>query len=185
METSRHRRTHERLIACALDLFEAQGFERTTVAQIASAAGVTEMTFFRHFAGKESVVLSDPYDPAIAEAIGAQPVDDGALVRTAGGIRQAFHGLPEPETELVRRRVRIIASSATLRASSAASNLGTERSISDRLVADGAPVLAARTAAAAVLAALTAALYEWGSDERLTMSGAIDGALDALEGRDG
>ncbi|SFA93242.1 transcriptional regulator, TetR family [Amycolatopsis marina] len=182
--TPRHRRTHARLIECALDLFEVQGFEQTTVAQIVAAAGVTEMTFFRHFASKELVVLSDPYDPAIADAVAGQPVDDPALVRAVRGIRQALSGLSEPESELVRRRVRIIAGSAALRASSAGVNAATEARIGDQLIADGAPVLVARAAAAAVLAVLTAALFEWARDERLTLRAAVDVALRTLEARD-
>lgn len=168
-----------------MELFEAQGFEQTTVAQIADAAGVTEMTFFRHFASKESVVLADPYDPAIADAIAGQPADDAALVRAVGGVRHALSGLTEPESELVRRRVRIIAGSAALRASSAGANAATEARIADQLIADGAPALTARAAAAAVLAALTAALFEWARDEALSLAAAIEVALRTLEGRDG
>ena len=51
-------RTRARLLAAALDLFARQGYERTTVAQIAAAAGVTEMTFYRHFGSKESAGAS-------------------------------------------------------------------------------------------------------------------------------
>ncbi|WP_166354139.1 TetR/AcrR family transcriptional regulator [Phytoactinopolyspora limicola] len=185
MATSRHERTHTRLIEHALDLFEAQGFEQTTVAQIAAAAEVTEMTFFRHFSSKELVVLNDPYDPAIADGVAAQPADLPALVRAVRGVRRALNGLPEADVERVRRRVRIIAGSAALRASSAGVNAATEARIGDQLIADGAPALVARAAAAAVLAALTAALFEWARDERLTLPAAIDGALRTLEGDDG
>ena len=48
-------RTRERLLAVALDLFAARGYHATTAAQIAAAAGVSEMTFFRHFPAKEDV----------------------------------------------------------------------------------------------------------------------------------
>lgn len=183
--SSRYERTHARLIENALDLFEAHGFEQTTVAQIAAAAGVTEMTFFRHFASKELVVLTDPYDPAIADSIAAQPTDAPALIRAAHGVRHAVGELSEPESELVRRRVRIIAGSSALRASSTGSNAATEARIADQLIADGAEVLIARAAAAAVLAALTAALFEWARNERWTLATAIDGALGALESSDG
>jgi AcrR family transcriptional regulator len=46
-----------------LELFLRDGYDATTVAAIARAAGVSHMTFFRHFPTKESVVLDDPYDP--------------------------------------------------------------------------------------------------------------------------
>jgi len=50
-------RTH--VVAAALELFERQGFEATSVEQIAQAAGVSRSTFFRQFGGKEDVVFAD------------------------------------------------------------------------------------------------------------------------------
>ena len=47
------------VVAAALELFEAQGFEATSVEQIAQAAGVSRSTFFRQFGGKEDVVFAD------------------------------------------------------------------------------------------------------------------------------
>lgn len=47
------------VVAAALDLFVAQGFEATSVEQIAQAAGVSRSTFFRQFGGKDDVVFSD------------------------------------------------------------------------------------------------------------------------------
>lgn len=47
----------ERLQAAALELFGEQGFERTTVAEIARRAGLTQRTFFNHFADKREVLF--------------------------------------------------------------------------------------------------------------------------------
>lgn len=47
------------VVAAALDLFRAQGFDQTSVEQIAKAAGVSRSTFFRQFGGKEDVVFTD------------------------------------------------------------------------------------------------------------------------------
>ena len=47
------------VVAAALELFESQGFEATSVEQIAQAAGVSRSTFFRQFGGKEDVVFAD------------------------------------------------------------------------------------------------------------------------------
>ncbi|MGV7440075.1 helix-turn-helix domain-containing protein, partial [Mycobacterium kansasii] len=58
----------------ALDLFGEQGFERTAVAEIAARAGLTERTYFRHFADKREVLfwgehlLRDTLVAAIADA---------------------------------------------------------------------------------------------------------------------
>ncbi|MFC7788729.1 TetR family transcriptional regulator [Microbacterium sp. MAHUQ-60] len=47
------------VVAAALELFAAQGFDATSVEQIAKAAGVSRSTFFRQFGGKEDVVFTD------------------------------------------------------------------------------------------------------------------------------
>lgn len=51
--------TRTAVIAAALDLFAARGFEATSVEQIAQAAGVSRSTFFRQFGGKDDVVFAD------------------------------------------------------------------------------------------------------------------------------
>ncbi|MBZ4486970.1 TetR/AcrR family transcriptional regulator [Microbacterium sp. cx-55] len=47
------------VVAAALDLFARQGFEATSVDQIAQAAGISRSTFFRQFGGKDDVVFAD------------------------------------------------------------------------------------------------------------------------------
>lgn len=53
-QTARHA-----VVATALDLFATQGFEATSVEQIAQAAGISRSTFFRQFGGKDDVVFAD------------------------------------------------------------------------------------------------------------------------------
>lgn len=59
----------------ALRLFVTQGYEQTTVEQIAMAAEVSPSTFFRYFKTKEAVVLYDSIDPIIIQAFLKQPTD--------------------------------------------------------------------------------------------------------------
>ena len=179
----RRARTRARLQQCALELFEQQGYEQTTVAQIAAAAGVTEMTFFRHYATKDRLVVDDPYDPVIAEAVAAQPPALPALARAVAGLRTAWARLPEPESRTVRRRVRIAAVTPSLRAAISANNAATEQILIDQLVADGADRHAATVAAAATLAGITAALLEWSRRDDITLGDAVTAALDTLDGR--
>ncbi|GAA2987694.1 AcrR family transcriptional regulator [Microbacterium terrae] len=47
------------VVAAALELFDAQGFDQTSVDQIAQAAGISRSTFFRQFGGKDDVVFAD------------------------------------------------------------------------------------------------------------------------------
>ncbi|PRX51015.1 TetR family transcriptional regulator [Prauserella shujinwangii] len=178
-------RTHERIQRVALELFERHGFEATTVARIAAAAQVTEMTFFRHFRSKERLVLDDPYDPLIATAIAAQPLSLGPLRRAARGVREAWSRLDEPDSDLVRRRVRIVAGSPALRAAAWRDNEATQRLIVEQLVAGGTEPLRAEAAGAAVLAAITAALYAWARDDDRALASAVLGALDTLDGGNG
>src|SRR5690348_5485874 len=57
----------------ALRLFREQGYEATTVNQIAEAAEISPSTFFRYFPTKEDVVLYDAVDPVAFAAFEAQP----------------------------------------------------------------------------------------------------------------
>lgn len=180
--TSRRALTRTRLSDVALELFERQGFEQTTVAQIAAGAGVSEMTFFRHFSAKHQVLFDDPYDAVIAAAVAAQPSALGPLDRVVRGFRHACSQVPEPDGDVVRRRVRIIARTATLRGEAWRNNAETEALVVEQLVADGADLLAAKVAMAAVLAALTVALFDWSLRDVSALGDAITAALDIVEG---
>jgi AcrR family transcriptional regulator len=100
-------RTRDRLQREALRLFVAQGYDETTVAEIAAAAGVTQMTFFRHFPAKELVVVEDPYDPAIAQAVVAQPADLTVLERIRRGLLAAWGQISGEEDAEFRLRLRV------------------------------------------------------------------------------
>ena len=177
---SKRERTLIALVEAGLDLFERQGYEQTTVAEIARAAGVTEMTFFRHFPAKENLLLDDPYDPVLIASIADQPLELPPFVRAARGIRSAWRELPEPETPVIRRRVRIAARTPSLRGATWRSTGNTEDAIVEQLVADGASPDVARVAAASVLAALVAGLFMWADDEHGSLADAIERALDVI-----
>ncbi|MBT2517792.1 TetR family transcriptional regulator [Streptomyces sp. ISL-90] len=178
---SKRERTLAALVEAGLELFERQGYEATTVAEIARAAGVTEMTFFRYFPAKEHLVLDDPYDPVIIAAIAGQPRTDPPFLRAARGVRTAWRALPEPEAPIIRRRVRISARTPSLRGAVWRSTGNTERAIVAQLVVDGTSPGDARVAAASVLAALVAGLFTWAEDESASLADAIERALDVIE----
>ena len=64
-----------RLQLAALELFKKNGFETTTAAGIAAQAGVTERTFFRHFADKREVLFDgeDAFREALVEGVREAP----------------------------------------------------------------------------------------------------------------
>ena len=181
LRPSKRERTLAALVEAGLDLFERQGYEATTVAEIARAAGVTEMTFFRYFPAKEHLLLDDPYDPVMTAAIAEQPRGLAPFTRAARGIRSAWRALPEPEAPVIRRRVRVAARTPALRGAVWRSTGNTEQAIIEQLVADGATPEVARVAAASVLAALVAGLFTWADGEHMTLADAIEQALDVIE----
>ncbi len=155
---SRSSLTRERLRAAALRLFLDQGFDATTVIESAAAAGVSHMTFFRHFPTKEAVLLDDPYDEVIADSVIAQDPQLPALERVRLGIAAAWAALPEPTREETRSRVRLIAEHRGLLARSWENNRRTGDLITEALTAQGVDPLEARVASGACLGALMEAL---------------------------
>jgi AcrR family transcriptional regulator len=82
----KRQQTRQELIGAAMRLFEERGYEQTTVAEIASAAGVSTKTFFNYFASKDEVLfphLSRRIDAAVALIEQRGPDDQMADVLVA------------------------------------------------------------------------------------------------------
>lgn len=104
-----------RLEQAGLALFEERGYEQTTVADIAAAAGLTERTFFRHFADKREVLFSGSVALAelMAQAVldappGAAPYE---AVRAGLAASAAFFDERRPHA---RRRQAVVRGNAVL-----------------------------------------------------------------------
>jgi AcrR family transcriptional regulator len=169
--------TRAALQSAALDLCERQGYDATTVEQIAAAAGVTQMTFFRHFPTKAAVLMEDPYDPFIGELVAAQPADLPALDRACGGVAAAWALLPAPDRDDTWRRVRLVAGSTTLRAHMWENTEQTQHVVAQALTRAGASAYEAQVAAGACMGALMAALLEWGRRDDVGLDTLVTGAL--------
>ncbi|WP_025776710.1 TetR/AcrR family transcriptional regulator [Brevibacterium sp. VCM10] len=177
---SRWQNTHEALAEAALQLFVEQGFEATGTAQIAQRAGVSEMTLFRHFPSKEALLLDDPFDPRIAEAVRARPADEPPMTAVVEGIRQAWAGIADTELDDLRQRLRIIASAKWLAGAIERSSSATVDAIANALIDRGVPTAAARVVPAAVVAGLSVALLAWAQSETAGLGEAVGTALTAL-----
>src|SRR5690349_20436113 len=78
----------ERLVVAAVELFTEQGYDATTVAEIAARAGVTKSTFFRHFPDKREVLVAGQATLArlLAEGIAEAPATAMPLDAVAAGL---------------------------------------------------------------------------------------------------
>lgn len=108
-------RTQRAIREAALTLFSEQGYEDTTVEQIAELAEVATATFFRYFPGKADVVLNfqDALLPALWEAVVRRPPEEGDFLAVKNAIKQVW--LVEFDKELTARLAKIIAQSPPLR----------------------------------------------------------------------
>jgi AcrR family transcriptional regulator len=69
-------KTKEAIQREAMRLFQEQGYEETTIEEIAEAAEISPSTFFNYFPTKEDVVLYDRYDPIMASMMLARPPEE-------------------------------------------------------------------------------------------------------------
>jgi AcrR family transcriptional regulator len=162
---TRAERTRRSLQEEAVKLFTDRGYDNVTVDEIAAAAGVSHMTFFRHFPTKVSVLLDDPYDPIIGEMVANTDSSLPAMERVRTGLLDSWASIDEPADESMRARFRILTDHEELVAQAWANNRRTERVIVEALVSTGVPRLEASVATGAVMGALMAALIDWGGDE--------------------
>jgi AcrR family transcriptional regulator len=95
-------RTRASIREHALRLFRAQGYDATTVEQIAAAAEVSPSTFFRYFPTKEDVVLQDGMDTRMMEALSRQPADLPPVAAIRAATKEALASFSPDEMALVR-----------------------------------------------------------------------------------
>ncbi len=105
-----------RIQETALRLFMANGYDNTTVEQIAAEADVSHMTFFRHFRTKEAVVQDDDYDPLIAEKIRRRPVDEHPLVALERALTEGLALVYGAHKDVLLARTRLVLTTPALRA---------------------------------------------------------------------
>lgn len=100
----------------ALRLFRENGYYATTVEQIAEAAEISPSTFFRYFATKEDVVLTDNYDPLLVAAFENQPPELSPLQAVRNAMISGITEITDDEWETTRQRDQLIMSVPELRA---------------------------------------------------------------------
>ena len=176
--------TSDRIRASALRLFREQGYDATTVEQIAAAAGVSHMTFFRYFPTKEDVALSDSYDPLIASFIAQTPAGWPLIERIRAVLVQGLRQIYDTDRDTLLAQVKLIVSTPALRERQWAGQLATQQVILQALEVDHHDPRAsfqARVTVAACLAAAGTAVLTWvENDGTPDLPDLIDQAFDTL-----
>jgi AcrR family transcriptional regulator len=151
-----------RLEQAALELYGERGFEQTTVAEIAKRAGLTERTFFRHFADKREVLfwgggmLRDLLESTVADLPdSATPID-----AVAEALRAAGAALQERREHSLRRQA-VIAANARLQERELTKLASLASALTGALRRRGVPDLSASLAAEAGIAVFRVAFERW------------------------
>jgi AcrR family transcriptional regulator len=176
-------KTRRALEDAALDLFHRQGFDHTTVEQIADACDVSPRTFFRYFATKEDVLFGDSGEKhaAFQAALEARPVDEPPL-RSLRAAALELCGTMGGDRERRKARAEIIAATPVLRARGSERQDDWNDAATQFLLHRGAPgsPLTIRLVVAASNAAMRAAVHTWLEDEATELNTLIDDAFDQL-----
>ncbi|GAA4833570.1 TetR family transcriptional regulator [Saccharopolyspora rosea] len=160
------RRVRSALALAAMDLFAEQGFEATTVDQIADAAGVGRRTFFRYFRSKEDVVFPG-HDERLAEVVELLESADRREdpLRVLSGTAEVVLDMYLAEPEVSLKRFELTRQVPALRDKEIASidryQRVFARYLRERYAGEPAGDLRAAVAAAAVVAAHNHVLRQW------------------------
>jgi AcrR family transcriptional regulator len=173
----------ERLVVAAVDLFTEQGYDDTTVAQIAERAGVTRSTFFRHFSDKREVLVAgqETLGRLLAEGIGEAPATASPLEAVAAGLERASNEMGPMNRELGPRLKAAVAASAELQERDALKSIGLAAAMTAALVARGVPDPTAHLAAELGVLAFKRGYAEWSEGDRDDAKGLAHHALAALD----
>ena len=181
-------RTREAIIAAALDAFESEGFEETTVEQLAARAEVSRRTFFRYFESKEAVVF--PHHEArlrgFRAALSEVSDADSPYARVRCALRRVGERYMERKGEAMVQH-RIVESSSSLLGKELELDRDWEAALAEALTgagcADERVVLQAQVLAGAMIGAIRVAMREWfAADGNTNLVSIGDQVLDQLEG---
>ena len=154
-----------RLAQAAMELYSERGFEQTTVAEIAERAGLTERTFFRHFADKREVLFAGAtaLQELVVSAVSGAPEPAAPIDAAVAGV-QAAAALLQEDREFARQRQAIIVGSAELRERELIKLASLSAAIAEALRGRGVPEPAASLTAEVAIAVFRIAFERWVAD---------------------
>jgi AcrR family transcriptional regulator len=173
----------QRLVVAAVDLFTEQGYDATTVAQIAERAGVTKSTFFRHFSDKRELLVAgqETLSRLLADGIAEAPADASPLEAVAAGLERASSAMGPANRELGPRIKAAVAASTELQERDALKTVGLAAAMTAALVARGVPEPTAHLAGELGVLAFKRGFTQWSEGDRDDASGLAHHALAALD----
>ncbi len=166
----------------AITLFAEQGYQATTVAEIAERAGLTQRTFFRYFSDKREVLFSgsEELGRRWLEAVGAAPPEATPLAAVTAGFDPVAEMFLE-RFEFARIRTGIIDTNPELRERELIKLQNLAASIKAALVDRGVSANAAILAAQAGVTVFHVAFVRWvGQDDPSTFRRLMDESLEEL-----
>lgn len=154
--------SRDRLRQAAIELYGERGFENTTVAEIAKRAGLTERTFFRHFADKREVLFSgsEVLQERLVRTVVEAPASLAPLDAVALGLEAIGEVLPE-RAETSRRRQTIITANAELQERELIKLASLSEALAGALRGRGVEAAAAGLLAEVGIAVFKAAFERW------------------------
>jgi AcrR family transcriptional regulator len=181
-------RTRASLREHALRLFGEQGYQATTVEQIAAAAEVSPSTFFRYFPTKEDLVLQDDMDTRMIEALERQPAGLSPVTAVRAAAREVFASYTAADLEEISENAGLTVTVPEIRARAMDEFARTIAVVSEALAKRaGRPAddLTVRTTAGAIVGVIMSITLPWdGWSDPQNMEqtfGRIDTALGLLE----
>ncbi|GLY13749.1 TetR family transcriptional regulator [Kineosporia sp. NBRC 101677] len=155
--------TRLKLIDAAVELFAANGYEATTVLQIAAQAGVSKMTFFRHFADKREVLFAGQAEfvELLRDSVSRGPKGAGALAVAAAAVTELAAVFPVERQAPTARLNAVVASHPDLRERSAYKRALLTAALEGALLERQVPAATAGVAADVAVRALHDAFDRW------------------------
>ncbi|SEG93313.1 transcriptional regulator, TetR family [Actinacidiphila yanglinensis] len=157
-------RTREAIRREAYRLFAEQGYEATTVDQIAEAAEVSPSTFFRYYPTKEDVVLVDDYDSVLAEALLSRPAGEPIVESLLAALADSFSPILKSDVDDLLLRTRLGFNDPAIRARSWDELQRSQDRLAEVIMTRtgrGPDDLEVHAAAAAIMAVATAVVRYW------------------------
>jgi AcrR family transcriptional regulator len=177
-------KTRAAIQAEALRLFREQGYEATTIEQIAEAAEFSPSTFFRYFPTKEDVVMYDDLDPAVIAAYRAQPPTLTPVTALRAAMRQVLAQLPPGAIRDMRERFELIMAVPELRSRLLDELVRTIELVAE-LVAErvgrSSGDLAVRASAGAFIGAVMGVLFTAPTDGSVDYVALLDEVMERVE----